>query len=173
MGTRPVAICQAALEPALLALQPLAQQSHVAPVCAPQNVKGITDQRHRTEHAVERNVTKHARDDVARSAELVGLVHDEQRQRRGDEIADGGKEPNQSIEAEAHAGAGQDERGVEQGRKRVDPGNAGATGAGMRKVEAEAISGGHGGPPRPRWGYGTASASDQPSALSWMSPLRG
>ena len=53
IGTRPVAICQAALEPAPLALQPLAQQPHVAPVRAPQNVKGIADQRHRTEHAYE------------------------------------------------------------------------------------------------------------------------
>ena len=44
-----------------------------------------------TEHAVERNVTNHARDDVARSAKLVGFVHDEQRQRRGDEVAHGGK----------------------------------------------------------------------------------
>jgi hypothetical protein len=39
-------------------------------------------------------------------------------------VADGGKEPDQSIEAEAHVGAGDDERGVEQGRKRFDPGKA-------------------------------------------------
>jgi hypothetical protein len=65
---------------------------------------------------------------------------------RGDDVADEGKEPDQRIEAEAHAGARDDERGVEKSRKRVDPGNAGATGAGARQVaEAEAIDGGHGG----------------------------
>ena len=79
-------------------------------------------------------------------AKLVGLVHDEQRQRRGDDVANYGKEPDQRIQAEAHAGPRDDERGVKQSRKRVDPGNAGATGAGARQVvEAEAISGGHGG----------------------------
>jgi hypothetical protein len=71
-------------------------------------------------------------------------VHDEQRQRRGDDVAGDGKEPDQRIQAEAHAGARDDERGVEQGRKRVDPGNAGAPGAGARQViEAETIGGGH------------------------------
>jgi hypothetical protein len=60
--------------------------------------------------------------------------------------ADDGKEPDQRIQAEAHAGARYDERGVEQSRKRVDPGNASATGAwGRQLVEAEAIGGGHGG----------------------------
>ena len=58
-----------------------------------------------------RYVTEHARDDVARRAKLVGLVHDEQRQRRGDDVADDGKEPDQRIQAEAHAGARNDERG--------------------------------------------------------------
>jgi hypothetical protein len=61
-----------------------------------------------------------------------------------------GKSPDQRIEAEAHAGARDDEGGVKQGRKRVDLGNAGGTGAGARQVEveaeAEAIGGGHGGP---------------------------
>jgi hypothetical protein len=60
-------------------------------------------------------------------------VHDEQRQRRGDDVADDGKEPDQRIQAEANAGARDDERGVEQSRKRVDPGNASATGAGRAK----------------------------------------
>src|SRR5215510_3154969 len=109
------------------------------------------DQWHRAKHAVKRYVAEHARNDVARRAELVGLVHDEQRQRRGDDVADDGKEPNQRIEAEAHAGAGDDERGVKQGRKRVEPGDAGATGAGAHQVEAKAIRGGHSGrPSRPR-----------------------
>jgi hypothetical protein len=35
---------------------------------------------------VESYVAEHARDDVARRAELVGLVHDEQRQRCGDDV---------------------------------------------------------------------------------------
>jgi hypothetical protein len=62
---------------------------------------------------IERDVAEHARDDVARRAKLVGLVHDEQRQRRGYDVADDGKEPDQRIQAEAHAGARYDERGVE------------------------------------------------------------
>ena len=116
------------------------------------HIEGVTDQWHRAEHAVDRYVAEHARDDVARRAKLVGLVHDEQRQRRGDDVADDGKEPDQRIEAEAHAGARDDERSVEQSRKRVDPGNTSPTGAGARQViEAEAIGGGHGGrPSRPR-----------------------
>ena len=73
-------------------------------------------------------------------------MHDEQRQRRGDDVADDGKEPDQRIQTEAHAGARDDERSVEQSRKRVHPGNASATGARARQVvEAEAIGGGHGG----------------------------
>src|SRR4030095_16639611 len=60
------------------------------------------------------------------------------------DVADAGHEPDQRIEAEAHAGAGDDERGVEQGRERVDAGNAGGAGTPARKVEA--IRGGHGGP---------------------------
>jgi hypothetical protein len=140
---KPIA-AEAALEPPLLiALQPLVQQPHVASVRAPQNVEGVADQRHCAEQAVERDVAEHARDDVARRAELICLVHDKQRQRRGDDVADGGKEPDQRIEAEAHGGAGDNKRGVEQGRKRVDPGNAGATGAGAGKVEVEVIGGGH------------------------------
>jgi hypothetical protein len=90
---------------------------------------------------------------VPRRAQLVGLLHNEQRQRRGDDVADDGKEPNQRIEAKAHAGAGEDERGVKQGRKGVDPRNAGATGARARQVEAEAIGGGLVvRPPRPQMG---------------------
>jgi hypothetical protein len=80
-------------------------------------------------------------------------VHDEQGQRRGDDVPDGGEEPDQRIEAEAHVGAGDHKRGVEQGRKRVHPGNAGASGAGTGKVEVEAIGGGHRvHPPRPEMG---------------------
>src|SRR5215475_4975006 len=116
-----------------------------SPVRAPQHIEGVADQWHRAEHTVERYVAEHARDHVARRAKLVGLVHDEQRQRRGDDVADDGKEPDQRIQAEAHAGARDDERGVKQGCKRVDPCNAGAPRAGAREVvEAEAIGGGHG-----------------------------
>jgi hypothetical protein len=79
----------------LIALQPLAQQTHVASIRAPQNVEGVPDQRHHAEHAVERDVAEHAHDDVPRGAELI------------------------RIEAEAHGGAGDNKRGVKQGRKRV------------------------------------------------------
>jgi hypothetical protein len=58
-------------------------------------------------------------------AKLVGLEYDEQRQRRGDDVADDGKDPDQRIQAEAQRRCRDDERGVEQGRKRLDPGNAG------------------------------------------------
>ena len=81
----------------LIALQPLAQQTHVASVRAPQNVEGVPDQRHRAEHAVERDVAEHAHDDVPRGAELICLVHDEQRLSSGDDVADGGKEPDQRF----------------------------------------------------------------------------
>ena len=84
---------------------------------------------------------KHAHDDVGRCAELIGLMHDKQRQRRSYHVANNGKEPDQPIKAEAYARAGDDERGVEQGRKRVNPRDAGATRARSRKVEA--IGGGH------------------------------
>jgi hypothetical protein len=35
------------------------------------------------------DIPEHACDHVARRAELICLVHDEQRQRRGDDVADG------------------------------------------------------------------------------------
>src|SRR5262249_48248538 len=73
------------------------------------------DQWHRAEHTVECYVAEHARDRGVRRAKLVGLVHDEQRQRCGDDVADDGKEPDQRIQSEAHAGARDDEHGVEQG----------------------------------------------------------
>src|SRR4029453_6571412 len=47
-----------------------------------------------------------------------------------------GKSPINASKPKRTLVPGQDERGVEQGRKRVDPGNAGATGAGTRKVGA-------------------------------------
>jgi hypothetical protein len=77
-----------------------------------------------------------------------------------------GKEPDQRIKAEAYAGAGDDERGVEQRGKRVDPRDAGATRARSRQVKAEAIGGGHWWSVLrdPRWVCGAASASVQPKA---------
>ena len=90
---RPLRHAAGVLEPPLFPFQPLAQQPHVAPVRAPQHVEGVADQRHRAEHTIDGDVAEHAYDDVARRAQLVGLVHDEQRQRRGDEVADGGKSP--------------------------------------------------------------------------------
>ena len=118
--------------PTTLVLQPFHQQPHVSPIRAPQNIEGVADQWYRAQYTIERYVAQHARDDVARRAELVGLVHDEQRQRRSYGVADDGKETDQRIEAEAYTGAGDDQRGVEQGGKRVDPRDAGATRARTR-----------------------------------------
>src|SRR5262245_25834919 len=118
--------------PPTLVLQPFHQQPHVSPIRAPQHIEGVADQWHRAQYTIERYVAEHARDDVAWRAELVGLAHDEQRQRRSDGVADDGNEPDQRIEAEAHTGAGDDQRGVEQGGKRVDPRDAGATKARTR-----------------------------------------
>src|SRR5262245_66317853 len=69
------------------------------------------------------------------------LMHDKQRQRRSYNNDNNEKEPDQPIKTEAYARAGDDERGVEQGRKRINPRDAGATRARSRKVEA--IGGGH------------------------------
>jgi len=41
-----------------------------------------------------------------RSAQLIGLMHDKQRERRSYHVANNGKEPDQPIKAEAYAGAG-------------------------------------------------------------------
>ena len=78
---------------------------------------------------------------MARRAELVGLVYDEQRQRRSDGVAEDGKEPDQRIKAEAYARPGDDKRGVEQRGKRVDPRDAGVTRGRTRLIEV--IGGGH------------------------------
>lgn len=78
--------------PPTLVLQPFHQQPHVSPIRAPQNIEGVADQWYRAQYTIERYVAQHARDDVARRAELVGLVHDEQRQRRSYGVADDGKE---------------------------------------------------------------------------------
>ena len=45
------------------------------------------------QYTIERYVGEHARDDAARHAELVGLVHNEQRQRRSDGVTDDGNKP--------------------------------------------------------------------------------
>ena len=94
--------------------------------------KASPNQWHCTQCTIERHVAEHAHDDVTRRAELVGLVHDKQRQRRGCSVANNGKEPDQPIDAKAYAGAGDDEGGVEQGSKRVDPRDASATRARAR-----------------------------------------
>jgi hypothetical protein len=81
---------------------------------------------------------------VARGTELVGLVHDEERQRRRNDVANRRNESNQRIKAEAHAREGDDKRAIQEGRKRVDPGDTGAARAGAHKVEAESVREGHG-----------------------------
>src|SRR5262249_1972107 len=76
------------------------------PVSAPQHIEGVATNRHGAECAVDDDIAEHAQEDVARDAELVGLVHDEQGQRRRDDVADGRYESNQWIEAETDACAG-------------------------------------------------------------------
>ena len=102
----------------------IAQQRHVAPVGAERDVEHVADQRHRADHAVERDVRQHARDQQPRRAERARLVDDVERDRGGDRVADAGHQPDQRIEPETDFGSRHDERGVEQGRERVEPRDA-------------------------------------------------
>jgi hypothetical protein len=82
---------------------------------------------------------------MAGRAKLVGLEYDEQRQRRGDDVADDGKDPDQRIQAEAHAGAGMPSA-VSSRVASASIRAMRAPRAGARKViEAETIGAGHGG----------------------------
>ena len=72
----------------------VSQQRHVAAVGAPHHVEGVAEERHRADHAVERDVDQHPRDQMAGRAELARLAHDVERHQRGDRVADAGNEPD-------------------------------------------------------------------------------
>jgi hypothetical protein len=56
---------------------------------------------------------------VARRAELVGFVHEEQRERRRDGVADAGEQSDHRVEAETHIEAGDRHCRIEQPGERV------------------------------------------------------
>src|SRR5436190_15583468 len=91
----------------LAALQPVPQQAHVAAVCAPEDIEGVADERHSANEAVEHDIENHAQHHVARSTELARLMHDVERESRGDGVADPGHEADQRIETEADIAARQ------------------------------------------------------------------
>ena len=93
--------------------KPFAQQPHIAPVSASQHIKGVAQPAPRRA-AVHGHVAS-MRKRICPARELVGLVYNEKRQRRSNDVANGRNEPDQR--------AGDDERAVEEGRKCVDPGN--------------------------------------------------
>ena len=70
-----------------------------------------------------------------RSHQRAAAAQDEQRQRRGDDVADDGKEPDQRIQTEARAGARYDERGVERG---LDQQRVGAARCGQHDADGRA-----------------------------------
>ena len=100
------------------------QQRHVAPVRAPHHVEHVAHERHRADHAVQRHVGQHARDQMARRAERARLAHDVERHHGRDRVADAGDETDQRVDAEPDIGARHDEGGVEQRRQRVEPRDA-------------------------------------------------
>ena len=101
----------------------LPQQRHVAAVGAPHHVKGVAEERHRADDAVDRDIGQHPGDQMARCAELAGLAHDVKRDHGGDRITDAGNEADHRVEAETDIGSRNDERGVEQVGERVEPRN--------------------------------------------------
>ena len=125
---------------ALALLQPPAQQIHVAAVGAPHHVEHVAGERHRSDHAVERDVPQHARDQPARRAERARLPDDVEREQRRHHVADAGHEPDQRIDAEPNVGARDHDRGVEQGRECVEPRDP--LGAGGRGVEKDIVAAG-------------------------------
>ena len=99
------------------------QQRHVAAIGAPHHVKGVAEERHRTDHAVDRDVGQHPRDQMTGRAELAGFAHDVKRNHGGDRVTDAGDEADHRVEAEPDVGSRHDKGGVEQIGERVEPRN--------------------------------------------------
>ena len=109
-----------ALNPRLL-VEPAAEQTHVAHVGAEHDVECVARERHHADHAIERDIAEHARGEVPGRAQRTGLAHQPQRDRRGDDVADDRDQTDQSVDAVADVGAGQDEGDVEQLCDRLEP----------------------------------------------------
>jgi len=104
--------------------QPAAQHVDVAPVCPPGHVECVAYQRDQTQRAVERNIDKHASDQVLWRTEGMRLADDEERQRRRDGVANAGDEPDQGVDAKPDIRTRDNKCGIEQRGERVDARNA-------------------------------------------------
>src|SRR5262249_61192947 len=105
----------------LLAPQPFAEEADLRVIGSPHYVEGIAEDRYRAYNAVERDICKHTRNDVQRRAQLTRLMHDVERDRGGDRIANAGNEPDDRIEAESNIGAGKNELRGQHRRQRLRP----------------------------------------------------
>src|SRR3954452_17295177 len=72
------------LKPRLL-LQPAVQQFDVADVGAKHHVEGVSDQRHRADHAIQRHIAEHPHGEMPGRAERARLAHQPKRDRGGDD----------------------------------------------------------------------------------------
>ena len=127
----------------------LAQDAHVTAVGAEHHVEHVARNRHHAEHAVDRDIAEHAREHGLRRAELVRLVDDVERQRRGDDVAKAGRETDQAVRAEPKLRERDHKARVEQARQPIDAGDAlgAACGAGIAGAASAVCEGcGHGAP---------------------------
>src|SRR5260221_6373047 len=99
--------------------QPFAQEADVAAIGPPHHVEGIAEDWYRTDESVDRDTGQHTRNDVQRRAQLTRLMHDIERDRGGDRIANARNQPDYCIEAESHIGARQNEGRVQERRQRI------------------------------------------------------
>ncbi len=102
----------------------LSQQRHVAAIGAPHHVKGVAEERHRADDAIDRDIGQHPRDQMTGRAELAGLAYDVKRNQGGDRVTDAGDEADHRVEAETDIGSRHDKGGVEQVGERIEPRNA-------------------------------------------------
>jgi hypothetical protein len=99
------------------------QQRHVAAVGTKHHVKGVAEERHRADDAIDRDIGQHPRDQMTGRTELARLSNDVKRNQSGNRIADTGDESDHRVEAETDIGSRNDEGSIEQIGKRIEPRN--------------------------------------------------
>ena len=102
-------------------LEPVLQQREIAGLRLEDEIEQVADERHGADQRVERDVAEHVQLDGRGSAQAPRHVQGVDRDHRAGHVAEAGHQPEQRVDAEAPARAGNAEGLVEQPRDRPQP----------------------------------------------------
>ena len=97
------------------------EKRHVSQIGAKRDVKHVAEKRYRADTCFNGDVERHARDEPGGCTQPPRFPHDVTGNCTADEVACNWNEANQTREAHANVGAGDEECSIHQRRERVQP----------------------------------------------------